>query len=73
MNRETKPGDVVLTDGGVYRMYYTDTDSKTGMRCMNLFYAESYNDNVGNSKQSPSEKFVFNMKDLIESACADKP
>lgn len=73
MNRETKPGDVVRTDGGVYRMYYLDSDSQTKMRCMNLFYAESYNDNVGNSKQSDSEEFIFNMKDVIGNACADKP
>lgn len=73
MNRETKAGDVVRTSSGVYRMYYTDTYSKTGMRCMNLFYAESYNDSVGNSKQSDSETFVFNMKGVINNACADKP
>lgn len=72
MNRETKPGDVVCNRSGVYRMYYMDADSKTGMRCMNLCHGESYSDNVGNASQSESEEFVFNMKELIESTCADK-
>lgn len=72
MNRETKPGDVVVSCGGVYRMYYMDADSKTGMRCMNLCHGESYGDNVSNSSQADHEEFVFNMQDLIKAACADK-
>lgn len=72
MNSKTKPGDVVRTNSGVYRMYYQDPSSNTGMRCMNLCCAESYDDNEGNAAKSQYEEFVFNMKELIESACADK-
>lgn len=73
MDRMTRPGDVVRSRKGIYRMYYQDPDSNTKMRCMNLFDAQSYDDNVGNSKiDQRNEEFVFNMKELLEAVCADK-
>lgn len=73
MNRETRPGDVVRSSAGVYRMYYKDQHSKTEMRCMSLDLCDAYSDNMGNSEiDLHGETFVFNMKELIASACADK-
>jgi hypothetical protein len=66
MNYTPKAGDIVLSDGGVYRLYYSDEDSNY-LRCMSLDVCDAYRDNVTNSK-GEMETYVCNMKDIVRDA-----
>ena len=66
MNYTPKAGDIVLSDGGVYRLYYSYAESKH-LRCMSLDACDSYTDNLGNSKGT-GETYVCNMKDIVRDA-----
>jgi hypothetical protein len=63
MNYKPKAGDIVRSDSGQYRMYYTDDWSKN-LRCMNLEAADSYDDSYKNS-EGTRETYICNMKDIV--------
>jgi hypothetical protein len=66
MNYTPQAGDIVRSEGGTYRLYYSDEDS-TYLRCMSLDACDSYTDTRGNSRGT-NETYICNMKDIVDAA-----
>jgi ABC-type Zn uptake system ZnuABC Zn-binding protein ZnuA len=66
MNFTPKAGDIAISEGGTYRLYYSDTESKY-LRCMNLYLSEAYTDVLSNTKGT-NETYICNMKDIVDNA-----